>query len=392
MLHAALPDSRSWPDRPTEADIAALPAVPAVLLLVSADGAAVQLSSTQDLRRMLRSRLLDAQRVAQGKADLAAVVRGVRWIAVHSAFEARWRYFRLARELHPASYRDEIDFGPAWFLCYEAERAAPEIRVTDRVFDRPGEMLGPWPTQGAAKSALDALCDLFDLCRYPEQVRRAPLGQRCAYAEMGRCDAPCDGSAPLAAYRERSEAAWRFAAGGQGAWRIAADERMRAAAAARQYERAAQIKRQIASASCWANGGPPGGVLRVAEWCELLLVPAVRRRAWVPYLFRRGALESGPLIASRALAIALPDWFSAKCASPEPDTPPVLRTEQSWLVAHLYFSRAFAGVVREPIAPGARDLAECARRAAQRAAELRAESAVSFDDPPNVVDTSSGME
>ncbi len=78
FLTAALPELRTWPERPIATDIDPLPNTPAVYLLVDAGGAAIQLATTQSLRRLLSARLVDPQPRA-GKADLAAITRGVRW-------------------------------------------------------------------------------------------------------------------------------------------------------------------------------------------------------------------------------------------------------------------------------------------------------------------------
>ncbi len=47
------------------------------------------------------------------------------------------------------------------------------------------------------------MVDAFDLCRYPNILKQAPRGVACAYKEMGRCPAPCDGTEALELYRVR---------------------------------------------------------------------------------------------------------------------------------------------------------------------------------------------
>ena len=96
-----LPDVRTWAGRPESADLASLPGCPAVYLFIDADGAPVQLASTQHLRRLTLSRLTSPERPQRGKADLAEIVRGVRWRQVYSPFEGRWWYYRLARRMYP---------------------------------------------------------------------------------------------------------------------------------------------------------------------------------------------------------------------------------------------------------------------------------------------------
>lgn len=330
-IDAVLPQQQRWSGPPGDAELAALPACPAVVLLTDEARRPVALLSTQDLRRLVQLRLAP-QPARRGRADLAAIVRGVDWRPVHSRFEADWRYYLLARQLHPGRYRTLVSFGPAWFLHLVPGRPVPQLGVTERVYEVAGRRAGPWPTQAACRQTAELLCDLFDLCRYPDELRRAPRGSRCAYYDMGRCDAPCDGSAAPDDMLQRTYAAWRFATGGAAAWLSQAQERMRRAAEAQHYERAALLKRQIAVAQRWVETW--GGRVRDAsEWVELLLVPATRRRAMQPLLFRQGTLVDGPIVPQRSVAEQAAAWAAELLGQPPPQQEPLLRTEQAWLVA-----------------------------------------------------------
>ncbi|MGE0481737.1 MAG: hypothetical protein AB7Q17_14825 [Phycisphaerae bacterium] len=337
---ARLPASASWPATPDEPAIRALPAGPAVYLLHDDAARPVQLATTQDLRRALLARLVERTDADARRADLGAIVRGVRWCEVHSAFEARWRYWQLARELHALDYRERVGFGPVYFLCVDNAAAVPEIEITTKVWSPVGGCVGPWPTQAAAREALAGLWDLFDLCRYPEQVRRAPHGARCAYAEMGRCDAPCDGGAPLPAYRERVRAAWRFACGAIDAWQREATERMKAAATAQRFEAAGLLKAQLAFAARWRRQWPL--VRPVDDWQALFAIPVPRRRSWKLFHFARGELRAGPVARLRELAGAARTFVSAAAPSVDRAADEIARMEQAWLFAQFLFRRESA--------------------------------------------------
>jgi excinuclease UvrABC nuclease subunit len=279
-------------------------------------------------------------------------VRGVRWRQVHSPFEARWCYYRLARVLHPREYRKLVSFGPAWFLHVEWRKAVPELRVTERIWCLAGEFVGPWPSHKTCQQALEGLWDLFDLCRYPEQVRKAPRGKPCAYADMGRCDAPCDGSVPLERYVERSRSAWHFAQGTVSAWIQSATARMKDAAGNQSYELAGQLKQQLEFAQDWRRRWAP--IVRPAGSLNLLMaVPATRRKAWKLFLFRQGHLTEGPLLLGRKLPTEAPLWLTEQLNKlPLDELDPVVRMEQTWLVAHfLQHKEARAAIIEE--LPGA---------------------------------------
>lgn len=375
-----LPDCAAWDHRPTAEQLAALPAAPAVYLLVDAGQTPIQLATTQDLRRGVTTRLSEPAAEPTRRADLAEIARGVRWRLLGSAFEGRWWYWRAARRLYPREYRKLIAFGPAAFLHFDNHAATPEIRISERVWNEPGVFVGPFPSRQAGHAALETLWDLFDLCRYPEQVRRAPRGQRCAYAEMGRCDAPCDGSAPLADYAARVAAAWRFACDGPAAWIGAATERMRAAAAAQHFERAALLKQQVAAARHWQQHW--AGRIRPAEQLRCVLaVPVARRKAWRLMLFRCGELREGPLVPERKLMPEAQRWLTDALQMPlDPTLTGDERMEQTWLLAHLLNGRdaertAVCWLVDED-AP-----AELGARLAERAAEIRSRGADESETP-----------
>ncbi len=337
-LSTSLPESHGWSARPTPGDLAALPGGPAVFLLTDARGAPVQLATTQALKRLLVSRLSDPQRQRPGKVDLAEITRGVRWRPLGTAFEGRWWYYRLAREMYPKEYRRLISFGPARFLHVDWAQRVSELRVTERIWCVPGEFVGPWPTQKACQEALEGLWDLFDLCRCPEQVRQAPHGTPCAYAEMGRCDAPCDGSTPLAAYVARCRAAWDFAAGGCSGWIDIAEARMQRAAARQEYEQAALIQRQLKFARSWQARWAPR-VRPAPELNYLLGLPVTRRRAWKFLLFRTGHLTDGPVVPERRLDTEAAGWLREELSRTPAELSSIVRMEQTWLWCHLLFSR-----------------------------------------------------
>lgn len=376
FLTDALPERHDWTGRPTREDLKPLPGSPAVYLLLNAESQPIQLATTQALRRLLTGRLTDETRAEQGKADIAAIARTVRYRPTGTPFESRWWYYRLARALYPREYRRLISFRPAHFLHVDWLQPIPELRVTERVWCLSGEFVGPWPSHKSCQMALEGLWDLFDLCRYPEQVRKTPHGARCAYAEMGRCDAPCDGSAPLDAYRERSQKAWQFATGGVASWISEATARMQQAAREQAFEQAGQLKQQLAFANRWQQEWSPH-VRRADDMNELMLLPVTRRKAWRPFVFRNGHLAEGPIVPERKLAAEVAKWLSAQLASSPSGLEAVVRMEQTWLYAHLLFSRESAAAIRIPLSR----LAQPEPRHAEIAAALQARNSANNEGP-----------
>lgn len=338
-LDQELPELRKWTGRPSETDAVDFPGTPAVCSFLDERGAPVQLASTQHLRRFVNGRLLDASSSAR-RADLGEVVRAVRWRTIHCPFEGRWRYYRLARVLHPRDYRRRIGFGPACFLHFDAGAAIPELRVTERIWHVSGETIGPWPTERAARATLELLWDLFELCRYPEQVRIAPRGKRCAYADMGRCDAPCDGSAALGDYARRCGLAWLFAAGRIDETLADLRRSMERAATDQQFERAGMLRDQVRAVEKWRRG-LPADLGRMAGRTWLLCLPVTRRKAWKLFGFRAGLVVDGPVVREKKLVAEATQWMLVELpATAPPDSiDSTIRMEQTWLVAHFLGNR-----------------------------------------------------
>ncbi len=230
-----------------------------VVLLEGEGGEPVLLATTADVRGFLLDRLAvatgsasegeEARRARRGRADLREVTARVRVAQAGSRFEAEWRYLGIARASMPREYRALLDRWKAWFIHVDLSERIPQLRKIDLVRDRDlsdrGTLLGPVRDKDAAGRLLNALTDIFDLCREERLLLQAPNATACPYKEMGRCRAPCDGSESLKSYRARVAEAVRFAAARIEEEAAAVGGRMRAAAAALDFEEAERLKKRL---------------------------------------------------------------------------------------------------------------------------------------------------
>jgi excinuclease UvrABC nuclease subunit len=83
--------------------------------------------------------------------------------------------------------------------------------------------------------------DAFDLCRYYQVLIESPHGRACAYKEMGKCPAPCDGSVSMESYRRLVDLSLQTLIDPRPMLRDQ-DRRMREAAADLRFEIAGKIK------------------------------------------------------------------------------------------------------------------------------------------------------
>jgi hypothetical protein len=308
------------------------------------------------------------------RADLSQIVRRIRWQPAHSAFEITYEYLRIARAVLPDTYLKNVAFGPAWFVHVDPDADIPRFNVTKIIPSGPGSTLGPFATQQDANRFVQALEDVFDLCRYIHILEQAPHGQPCAYYEMGRCPAPCGGLIPMSQYREMMQTAVQFAAGERGAVRGEWESQMRQAAGELAFERAAAIKqrmeraRELDHAAYWF-------VRPVEAFSWLIVQRGGGRTRVMPFFVRAGRLTAGDAVKLKDLETAVPAWIecmrAGECWREALDSGDLQeRSEHVWLVSHFLFRREQTGLFFDarPMVAGspaaalkAETLAECIR-------------------------------
>lgn len=229
------------PDADFEAFLASVPGKWAVYLFADEAGQPVQLLCVKNLRYSLKRRLGGDETFGLTKrVNYRELVRTIRWRRVDSPFEADWLYYEAARIVFPETYRGMVGFRPAWFIHLNPETNFPRyVKTTD--LSRSGVLVGPVADKHAAARLIALLEDAFDLCRYYQILVEAPHGKACAYKEMGKCPAPCDGSISKEQYHRMIQRSIDTLVDPIPAVREQ-EARMRAAAAELHFELAAKIK------------------------------------------------------------------------------------------------------------------------------------------------------
>lgn len=326
-----------------------IPHVGGIYLLVDGAGRRVQLAGTGRLRETLTKRLAPVGRPSDAgtdthgpQLDLLAVTRTVYWSGAQSQFEQFYRYARVARALDPAGYRQELAFQPAWFLHVDAAQKFPEFRRVRRLFERAGQYLGPFRDRSAAGLFAETLIDLFSLCRHYDILRRAPEGTACAYKQIGKCPAPCDGSVGLDRYAASITHAVEAAAGRNPAIRDDWAARMHHAGTELDFERAAALKKQLEKLDGLRTGH--FRFVAPAEDFNYVVIQRHRgRKTLRPFFVRRGVIVPGEPFAVREARDRLPQW-SEVMAAPPPQTDPEVRADCIALVTHFLFRRSDPGL------------------------------------------------
>jgi hypothetical protein len=329
-------------------DARALPAHGGVYLIADEHDRPILLASCENLRRVVLNRLASPPPDQKSKrTDLAQIARHVHWRATFSRFETAWAHWQEARVLNPSSYRKIIAFGPAWFLCANLADRTPRLQAVRELASADVQGVGPFPTRRDTEEWLHMLEDAFDLCRYYHILEQAPHGQPCAYFDMDKCPAPCNGSISLEVYRQMMAEALAFSAGRRQARLTVLQDSMQAAAKALAFEKAASIRQTSERAAALPDKPQYRQVCDLASCCWLIVQrggPARRseKNALVkPFFVRRGVVEVGEPVALADIGSAVPQWLArcGRCCVLPPRSPDeqTTRWEAIWLVSKFLF-------------------------------------------------------
>ncbi len=242
--------------KPALEGMAGIPAKPAVYACFLADGTPIIAATTANLRNALKNRISN-QTPAGKRINYAEIADTIRFRRVGSAFAASWWYYRTVRTLFPRGYASMLAWKPAWFVTLNPDAEFPHFTLSNKLAEAPAVNVGPLLSRHKARSVVESIEDLFDLCRYYDILRQAPNGNPCAYKELGKCPAPCDGSIPMLKYRQQINAAVGFLSDSRGArtrWFDDQTQRIRQAASNQDFRLAAAHKRKLDQADKLADG------------------------------------------------------------------------------------------------------------------------------------------
>lgn len=261
-------------------DPKSLPALGGVYLLADADDRPIFLGVCENLRRVVPPRLALEEADEQSKrARLGDITRRISWKQTRGAFEGLLRHWQFARRVFPERYATLLGFGPCAFLRIDPAAAYPRFEPVGVIRDDSARYFGPIPRRKDAESLIRLLEDAFDLCRYYEILLKTPNGDRCAYFDMGRCPAPCDGTVPMSTYRQSIAEAIAFLVAPNDGTLAPVRRRMQSAVDVLAFESAAAYKRVLDDAGKLVHRTAFAHVADCAETTWLAIIRAgVKRR------------------------------------------------------------------------------------------------------------------
>ena len=228
-----------------DAQLRKIPAKRGVFLMLAENDKPIILLPAADMRARLRNRLAEPLEDKRTRTlDLREITRKLCWKLTSSHFETDLEYFEIARRIWPDAFAKLLAWKPAWFVAVNPDDQYPHF-VSARGVPAAGGCFGPFSTAGEAEGFIKNVQDAFDLCRDYACLRLSPNSPRCAYAQMGKCLSPCDGTISMDDYRRTVAEAADFAGGCREVLHNRLEEQMAAAAKNLAFEKAGAIKAKL---------------------------------------------------------------------------------------------------------------------------------------------------
>jgi hypothetical protein len=281
----------------------------------SHDNQTLLLAATGHIRDFIAQRLNEANEPS-ARADLAPITARILAHPTGSAFESDLFVLERARTADPDLYtkithqnrRAMLALNPkqgTWRVC---ETSNPDIQPNEHI-------IAPCFTSKGAQQLGEALDDVFELCRYPTQLALAPHGTPCAYKEMGRCPAACDGSEPMSDYDQRFTQAIDAASIGIDAWASQTADQIRHASAELDFETASRLKPQLDTIKSLPRD-QLGHARSMHDFACIVITPALRQGWATCWVFSANACT--PICTAGCLdndlLESLPDLLNAHCS------------------------------------------------------------------------------
>ncbi len=217
----------------------ALPATPGVYFMKDAGGTVVYVGKARSLHARVRSYFTAIEAHPPRLRQLVDTVRAVEWKETGSELSALLLESRLIKEMQPRFNRAARRYRSRPFIRLDTVGGAARASVAPYILDDGAEYYGPLAGRAQAEVVIEVINRFFGLreCDDATFNRR----QRCLYAAMGRCLAPCVVESG-AGYEAEVEKVRAFLLGRDTATLGTLQIAMTEAAGRREYELAGQYR------------------------------------------------------------------------------------------------------------------------------------------------------
>jgi len=215
------------------------PDVPGVYELKNSSETPIYIGKAKRLEDRLRSHFTAVESSGARKRKMLQKVRSVDWRTTDTELEAILLESRRIKAEKPRYNRAGRRYYNRPFIRLDATHEYPTIAWTRRLEADGAEYYGPVRNTDQAEMVVEIISRFFQLRECDDE--RLHLGQRCLYADMDRCTAPCETEDPEA-YAAVVERVRAFLTGQDPTVLDQLRERMQQASEQLDFEKAAEIR------------------------------------------------------------------------------------------------------------------------------------------------------
>ena len=216
-----------------------VPEAPGVYVMKNRSGTPLYVGKAKQLDDRLRSHFTAVESSGARKRKMLQKVRAVDWTTTDTELEAILLESRRIKAVKPRYNRAQRRYYNRPFIRLDTAHEYPTVTWTRRLETDGAEYYGPVRNTDQAEMVVDVVSRFFRLRECDDE--RLHLGQRCLYADMDRCTAPCETDDPEG-YAGAVERVQIFLTGQDPTVLQRLRERMRQASDQRAFEKAAKIR------------------------------------------------------------------------------------------------------------------------------------------------------
>ena len=222
-----------------------LPHLPGVYLFADERGEVLYVGKSKDLRSRVRT-YFTASETRGRMAEMVGLAETVTPIVCATPLEAEVRELRLIGT-HKPRYNRRSRFPERALWLKLTVEAFPRLSRVRQVKDDGATYLGPFSSSRQLELATAAVHEAVPLRQCTARLSPRRFTSACALAEMGRCNAPCEGSETVDQYAEHVTAVRAAMQGDVRAVVAALDRRARLLADGERFEEAAVHRDRLAA-------------------------------------------------------------------------------------------------------------------------------------------------